>query len=110
MHRDSIPVCSNSWETGGCVCRCGLRTLPLHYRRTSGYFCVFLKNLLTSMLGRGRGKMRQKAEMGLKVWARVNFFPPFPCVTVLHRKEEKKQIPVRFLPVGGAAGAVRERD
>lgn len=54
--------------------------------------------------------MRQKAEMGLKVWARVNFFPPFPCVTVLHRKEEKKQISVRFLPVGGAAGAVRERD
>lgn len=56
------PVMHTGWETGGSVCGRGLRALSLHYRWTSGYFCLFLKNLLTSVLGRGRGKMRQKAD------------------------------------------------
>jgi len=83
---------------------------PLHYRRTSIYPSLFLKNVLASVLERGRGKRRQKAETGLEVWARINFFPLFPCVTVLHRKREKKQLSMCFLPVGGAAGTVRERE
>lgn len=96
-HRDASPLCSEGREMGGCVHGGGLGTLPLHYRRTSGYFCLFLKNLLTSVLGRGRGKMRQRtAEMGLKLWARINFFSIVPLCYSFAEERKKANVCLLF--------------